>query len=41
LNRGVLLTPFHNMALFTPHHVPADADLHTSIFDAALTELFA
>ena len=20
LNRGVLLTPFHNMALFTPHH---------------------
>lgn len=39
LNRGVLLTPFHNMALFTPHHAPADADLHTAIFDAALTEL--
>ena len=30
LNRGVLLTPFHNMALFTPHHAPADADLHTA-----------
>ncbi len=40
LNRGVLLTPFHNMALFTPHHAPADADLHTEVFDAALTALF-
>jgi glutamate-1-semialdehyde 2,1-aminomutase len=40
LNRGVLLTPFHNMALFTPFHAPADADRHTEVFDAALTELF-
>jgi glutamate-1-semialdehyde 2,1-aminomutase len=40
LNRGVLLTPFHNMALFTPHHSPADADRHTEVFDAALAELF-
>jgi glutamate-1-semialdehyde 2,1-aminomutase len=40
LNRGVLLTPFHNMALFTPHHAPADADRHTELFDAALTQLF-
>ena len=40
LNRGILLTPFHNMALFAPHHVPADADLHTEVFDAALTALF-
>jgi glutamate-1-semialdehyde 2,1-aminomutase len=40
LNRGVLLTPFHNMALFTPYHAPADADRHTEVFDAALTELF-
>ncbi len=40
LNRGVLLTPFHNMALFTPFHTPADADRHAEIFDAALTELF-
>jgi glutamate-1-semialdehyde 2,1-aminomutase len=40
LNRGVLLTPFHNMALFTPFHAPADADLHSEVFDAALTELF-
>ncbi|MET0458944.1 MAG: transaminase [Ilumatobacteraceae bacterium] len=39
LNRGVLLTPFHNMALFTPHHVPADADRHTVAFVEALDEL--
>ena len=39
LNRGLLLTPFHNVALFAPHHVAADVDLHTMIFDAALTEL--
>jgi glutamate-1-semialdehyde 2,1-aminomutase len=41
LNRGILLTPFHNMALFTPHHAPADADLHSVVFDAALSELAA
>jgi glutamate-1-semialdehyde 2,1-aminomutase len=40
LNRGLLLTPFHNMALFTPFHAPSDADRHSEIFDAALTELF-
>jgi glutamate-1-semialdehyde 2,1-aminomutase len=40
LNRGVLLTPFHNMALFTPSHTPADVDRHTEVFGAALTELF-
>ena len=39
LNRGVLLTPFHNMALFTPQHVPADADRHTEAFADALAEL--
>jgi len=40
LNRGVLLTPFHNMALFTPQHTPADADRHTDAFAGALAELF-
>lgn len=39
LNRGVLLTPFHNMALFTPHHTPADVDRHTAAFGDALGEL--
>lgn len=32
LNRGVLLTPFHNMALFCPAHTSADVDRHTEVF---------
>ncbi len=36
LNRGVLLTPFHNMALLAPSHTKADVDLHTTIFRDAL-----
>ena len=32
LNRGVLLTPFHNMALMSPATTPADVDLHTAVF---------
>jgi len=39
LNRGILLTPFHNMALFSPHHTEADVDRHTDVFDDALTAL--
>ena len=39
LNRGVLLTPFHNMALFSPQHTPADVDRHTQVFDEAVTAL--
>ena len=35
LNRGVLLTPFHNMALFSPAHTEADVDRHTEVFSAA------
>ncbi len=41
LNRGILLTPFHNMALFSPHHTEADVDLHTEVFAAAVEELLA
>jgi glutamate-1-semialdehyde 2,1-aminomutase len=37
----VLLTPFHNMALFSPHHTEADVDLHTEVFAAAVQELVA
>ncbi len=37
LNRGVLLTPFHNMALFSPHHTRDDVARHTEVFaDACL-----
>ena len=39
LNRGVLLTPFHNMALMCPDTSAADVDAHTKIFAAAADEL--
>ena len=32
LNRGVLMTPFHNMALMCPATTAADVDLHTAVF---------
>ena len=36
LNRGVLLAPFHNMALMSPFHSAADVDKHTEVFALAL-----
>jgi glutamate-1-semialdehyde aminotransferase len=39
LNRGVLLTPFHNMALMCPETTEADIDLHTKVFAEAVAEL--
>jgi glutamate-1-semialdehyde 2,1-aminomutase len=39
LNRGVLLTPFHNMALFSPSHTEADVDRHTDVFAEAVAAL--
>jgi glutamate-1-semialdehyde 2,1-aminomutase len=39
LNRGVLLTPFHNMALFSPLHTEADVDRHTEVFGEAVAAL--
>ncbi len=39
LNRGVLLTPFHNMALMCPETTSADVDKHTLLFSEALGEL--
>ncbi len=32
LNRGILLTPFHNMALFSPKHTANDVQAHTGVF---------
>ena len=40
MNRGVLMTPFHNMALMSPVTTEADVDRHTTAFDAALEALF-
>ena len=38
-NRGVLLTPFHNMALMSPQTTADDVQRHHEIFAAALAEL--
>ena len=38
-NRGVLLTPFHNMALVCPATTAADVNLHTEVFGEALSGL--
>ena len=41
LNRGILLTPFHNMALFSPFHTMADVDHHTAVFAEAVDSLLS
>src|SRR4029079_9485741 len=41
LNRGVLMTPFHNMALMSPATTAADVDRHTEVFAEAVAELAA
>lgn len=41
LNRRVLLTPFHNMALMSPATTSADVDAHTAAFAEAAATLFA
>jgi glutamate-1-semialdehyde 2,1-aminomutase len=38
-NRGVLITPFHNMALMCPETSRDDVTLHTRLFAAAVDEL--
>jgi glutamate-1-semialdehyde aminotransferase len=40
MNRGVLMTPFHNMALMSPATTKSDVDRHTEAFDEALAALF-
>jgi glutamate-1-semialdehyde 2,1-aminomutase len=39
LNRGILMTPFHNMALVAPETVEADIDLHTRVFRECVESL--
>jgi glutamate-1-semialdehyde 2,1-aminomutase len=39
LNRGVLLTPFHNMALMCPQTTEADIGRHSEVFAEAVAEL--
>jgi glutamate-1-semialdehyde 2,1-aminomutase len=40
LNRGILMTPFHNMALISPDTTQADVDYHTKVFRDAVRSLF-
>lgn len=40
LNRGILLTPFHNMALISPDITQADIHYHTKVFREAVGSLF-
>lgn len=41
LNRGILMTPFHNMALISPETSQADVDYHTRVFRDAVQSLFS
>ncbi|NTU55618.1 MAG: aspartate aminotransferase family protein [Anaerolineales bacterium] len=40
LNRGILMTPFHNMALISPETTREDVDYHTRVFREAVQSLF-
>ena len=40
LNRGILMTPFHNMALISPETTREDVDYHTKVFREAVKSLF-
>ncbi|GHJ48750.1 aminotransferase [Catellatospora sp. TT07R-123] len=41
LNRGILMTPFHNMALMCPDTSDADVAQHADVFESAVAELVA
>jgi glutamate-1-semialdehyde 2,1-aminomutase len=38
-NRGVLITPFHNMALMCPDTTDDDVEHHSAVFEAAVIDL--
>jgi glutamate-1-semialdehyde 2,1-aminomutase len=39
LNRGILMTPFHNMALMSPETTDSDVDQHTRVFREVVKQL--
>ena len=41
MNRGILLTPFHNMALMSPQTENDDVDRHSKVFREAVRDLVA
>ena len=40
-NRGILMTPFHNMALMCPDTTREDVDRHTEVFREVVGALYA
>ena len=41
VNRGILMTPFHNMALMCPETPAADVARHTEVFREVVGALYA
>lgn len=41
LNRGILMTPFHNMALISPQTTSADIDMHSGVFREIVQNLIS
>jgi glutamate-1-semialdehyde aminotransferase len=39
LTRGIIMTPFHNMALFSPATPHSAADQHSEALDSAIAAL--
>ncbi len=39
-NRGILMTPFHNMSLMCPVSKQSDVDRHNELFEQAIKELY-
>ena len=39
LNRGILMTPFHNMALMCPKTTENDVDTHAEIFNEVISSI--
>ena len=39
MNRGILLTPFHNMALMSPATDPEDVQYHSRVFREGVREM--
>jgi glutamate-1-semialdehyde 2,1-aminomutase len=41
LNRGILMTPFHNMALIAPDTIRPDIDFHTQVMRECVAQIVA
>ena len=39
MNRGIIITPFHNMALMCPDTTESDVDKHTKVFREVLGKI--